>query len=69
MARGNTPGSLKLVRSSVDITKIKFKTAITGMAGVNSVAKKGQLKMKERIVRDMVRQHKSKRQSTLINLH
>ena len=48
VARGKTPGSLKLVRNSVDKTKIKFKAAITGMAGVTSVAKKGQLKRKIR---------------------
>lgn len=34
VARGMTPGSLKLVRNKVDMTKMKRTAATTGMAGV-----------------------------------
>lgn len=43
MARGRTPGSLKLVRSRVPITKKKRMPPTTGMAGVIFTARYGQL--------------------------
>lgn len=43
VALGITPGSLKLVLNSVDITNINNKPPITGIAGVMLLAKKGQL--------------------------
>lgn len=43
MARGRTPGSLKLVRSSVPITKKNRMPPTTGMAGVIFTARYGQL--------------------------
>ena len=44
VARGITPGSLKLVRNKADITKINNKPPMTGIAGVMFSAKNGQLK-------------------------
>jgi hypothetical protein len=44
VARGITPGSLKLVRKRADITKINNKPPMTGIAGVIFSAKNGQLK-------------------------
>ena len=44
VALGMTPGSLKLVRNSVDKTKITSKAATTGMAGDTLTARYGQLK-------------------------
>ena len=43
MARGRTPGSLKLVRSRVPITKKNKMPPTTGMAGVIFTARYGQL--------------------------
>lgn len=43
VARGRTPGSLKLVRSRVPITKKKRMPPTTGMAGVIFTARYGQL--------------------------
>lgn len=45
VARGITPGSLKLVRNNADITNMKSNPPITGIAGVMWSAKYGQLKM------------------------
>lgn len=43
VARGRTPGSLKLVRSRVPITKKNRMPPTTGMAGVSFTARYGQL--------------------------
>lgn len=43
MARGRTPGSLKLVRSRVPITKKNRMPPTTGIAGVIFTARYGQL--------------------------
>lgn len=43
MARGRTPGSLKLVRSRVPMTKKNRMPPTTGMAGVIFTARYGQL--------------------------
>jgi hypothetical protein len=43
VARGRTPGSLKLVRSRVPITKKNRMPPTTGMAGVIFTARYGQL--------------------------
>lgn len=43
VALGSTPGSLKLVRSSVPNTNIKSTPPITGMTGVSCWARYGQL--------------------------
>lgn len=43
VARGITPGSLKLVRNRADITKMNSKPPTTGIAGVIFSAKNGQL--------------------------
>lgn len=43
MARGRTPGSLKLVRSRVPITKKNRMPPATGIAGVIFTARYGQL--------------------------
>ena len=48
-ARGMTPGSEKLVRKSVAKTKMKSKAPTTGMAGVTSTARNGQLQKKIKI--------------------
>ena len=50
VALGMTPGSLKLVRNSVDKTKITSKAATTGMAGDTLTARYGQLKSKVSVV-------------------
>lgn len=42
-ARGSTPGSLKLVLSSMAMTKTKSNTANTGMAGDRCTARYGHL--------------------------
>lgn len=44
VARGMTPGSLKLVRNNDAITKTKRMLSITGMAGDMLTARNGQLK-------------------------
>lgn len=49
VARGRTPGSLKLVRSRVPITKKKRIPPIAGMAGVIFSDKYGQLEKEERL--------------------
>lgn len=45
-ARGSTPGSLKLVLSSMAMTKRKRRAAKTGMAGDRWTARYGHLKHK-----------------------
>ena len=47
VARGRTPGSLKLVRSRVPITKKNRMPPTTGMAGVIFTARYGQSKAKK----------------------
>lgn len=44
VARGITPGSLKLVRNNVAITNINSAPPTAGMAGVTCSARYGQLK-------------------------
>lgn len=43
VARGRTPGSLKLARSSMTITKRKSTPPMAGIAGLKLDARKGQL--------------------------
>lgn len=43
VARGITPGSLKLVRKSADMTNTNRSAPITGIAGVIRTARNGQL--------------------------
>lgn len=43
VARGRTPGSLKLARSSMTITKRKSTPPMAGMAGLKLEARNGQL--------------------------
>lgn len=43
VARGRTPGSLKLARSSMTITKAKSTPPIAGIAGLKLEARNGQL--------------------------
>lgn len=43
VARGITPGSLKLVLNNADITNINNNPPTTGIAGVMCTAKNGQL--------------------------
>lgn len=52
VALGRTPGSLKLVLSSVPSTNRKSTPPITGMAGVNCCAKYGQLGGQEKMERE-----------------
>lgn len=47
VALGITPGSLKLVLSSADRTKINRRPPTTGTAGEICIAKKGQLEQKK----------------------
>jgi len=49
VARGRTPGSLKLVRSRVPITKKKRIPPIAGIAGVIFSDKYGQLEKEKRL--------------------
>jgi len=46
VARGKTPGSVRLVRNKVDITNINRIPSTTGIAGVRVPAKYGQLHTK-----------------------
>lgn len=55
VARGRTPGSLKLVRSRVPITKKKRIPPIAGIAGVIFSDKYGQLKEKGKRQNNMLR--------------
>lgn len=50
VARGRTPGSLKLVLSKVPITKNTRIPPITGIAGVIFTAKYGQLKKNKKYI-------------------
>lgn len=47
VARGMTPGSVKLVRNKVAITKTNNMVSTTGMAGDKLTARYGQLKQTE----------------------
>lgn len=47
VALGRTPGSLKLARSSIPITKTNSTPPMAGMAGVRFDARNGQLEKRE----------------------